>query len=380
MAIFLASSAVLGYAVFTSLHNQDLKHVTGILPATAVLTGWGLTVLAGRRSMAVTVVALAIMIAQVILGTLPGPLTGKSLAVFVFGKPLMLFYPAQRWSDDTKYAAPNAAEWPTQAMLQYALDAADLETLPRDRVRVAAIPDSAGVEQYTFLLEAYRRDMPVEVGPVYAANLDYYDILIDKTGSRGFAPRQPEIERILNILGSDGARHHLLPRTFPLPDGSEALLYGASSPLIAGPPQPANGIAAEFGGAAGFLGYDYVVDSTGEDGVTLRVTLYWESLKPTQGDYSVFIHLLDPSTGDIVAQADHLLFPHTYPTSQWQPGRYLRDSFTLFVPKKHIGESLALRLGLYRDNTRLPLTNSAGTSPGVQDFLDAGTIRVGGRE
>ena len=380
MAIFLASSAVLGYAVFTSLHNQDIKQVTGILPATAVLTGWGLTVLAGRRSMAVTVVALAVMIAQVLLGTLPGPLTGKSLVVFVFGKPLMLFYPAQRWSDDTKYAAPNAAEWPIQAMLQYTLDVVDLETLPRDRVRVAAIPDSPGVEEYTFRFEAYRRDMPVEVGPVYAANLDYYDILIDKTGSRGWVPRQPEIKRILSMLGSDGARHHLLPRTFPLPDGSEALLYGPSSPLIAGPPQPANRIAAEFGGAAGFLGYDYQVDTISEDGVTLRFTCYWESLKPTQGDYSVFIHFIDPSTGDIIAQADHLLFPRTYPTSLWQPGRYLRDSFTVFVPGGHIGESFTLRLGLYRDNTRLPLTTSAGIAQGSQDFLEAGTIRVRGRE
>ncbi len=72
--VFLASSIVAGYLVFTGLRNQDTKHIAGILPALAVLTGWGLTELFRRRWAILAVGVGLVMVAQAIVGTFPGPL------------------------------------------------------------------------------------------------------------------------------------------------------------------------------------------------------------------------------------------------------------------------------------------------------------------
>ncbi|MCB0182888.1 MAG: glycosyltransferase family 39 protein, partial [Caldilineaceae bacterium] len=236
LALFLTSSLVLGYAVFTTLPNQDLKHVTGILPAIAVLTGWGVTVASGRRWRLVTALATLIMVAQVLLATVPGALTGKIYAISIFEKPLVLLYGAQPWHNDTRYAAPNRAAWPIREVLQYALAVTDWERLERDRIRVAAIDDAPGIEEYALRFEAYRQQMPIAVGPVSRRNLADYDILIHKTGVLGWSPRQAEAEQVLIIVENERAGYSRLPRTFPLPDGTEVHLYAAPSlPLVVSP-------------------------------------------------------------------------------------------------------------------------------------------------
>jgi hypothetical protein len=71
------------------------------------------------------------------------------------------------------------------------------------------------------------------------------------------------------------------------------------------------------------------------------------------GDYWVFVHVLDPE-GERLWTEDHL--PAT-PTSQWKPGQKVEYTRTIFVPNyPYIGEAI-VRLGLYRQDTgkRLPL-------------------------
>lgn len=71
------------------------------------------------------------------------------------------------------------------------------------------------------------------------------------------------------------------------------------------------------------------------------------------GDYWVFVHVLDPE-GERLWTDDHL--PPT-PTSQWKPGQRVEYTRTIFVPNyPYIGEAI-VRLGLYRQDTgrRLPL-------------------------
>ena len=73
------------------------------------------------------------------------------------------------------------------------------------------------------------------------------------------------------------------------------------------------------------------------------------------GDYWVFVHVLDPE-GEQLWTDDHL--PAT-PTSQWKPGQTIEYTRTVFVPNyPYIGEA-AVRLGLYQPSTgkRLALAN-----------------------
>ena len=71
------------------------------------------------------------------------------------------------------------------------------------------------------------------------------------------------------------------------------------------------------------------------------------------GDYSVFVHVLDPD-GERLWGDDH---QPPVPTSQWKPGQKVEYSRTVFVPNyPYIGEAL-VRIGLYstQSGKRLPL-------------------------
>ena len=71
------------------------------------------------------------------------------------------------------------------------------------------------------------------------------------------------------------------------------------------------------------------------------------------GDYSVFVHVLDPD-GERLWGDDHT---PSIPTSQWKPGQKVEYTRTVFVPNyPYIGEA-QVRVGLYlpQSGKRLPL-------------------------
>jgi hypothetical protein len=69
------------------------------------------------------------------------------------------------------------------------------------------------------------------------------------------------------------------------------------------------------------------------------------------GDYRVFVHVLDPD-GERLWDDDH---QPSVPTSQWKPGQQVEYTRTVFVPNyPYIGEA-RVRVGLYQDEKRLPL-------------------------
>lgn len=72
------------------------------------------------------------------------------------------------------------------------------------------------------------------------------------------------------------------------------------------------------------------------------------------GDYWVFVHVLDPE-GEQLWTDDHR--PPT-PTSAWKPGSTVEYTRTIFVPTyPYIGEAI-VRLGLYKDDRRLTLNGT----------------------
>lgn len=82
------------------------------------------------------------------------------------------------------------------------------------------------------------------------------------------------------------------------------------------------------------------------------------------GDYWVFVHIMDPE-GEQLWTDDHL--PAT-PTSQWKPGQTIEYTRTVFVPNyPYIGEAV-VRLGLYQPSTgkRLAL---AGQEVGKKEYV-----------
>jgi uncharacterized membrane protein len=80
--------------------------------------------------------------------------------------------------------------------------------------------------------------------------------------------------------------------------------------------------------------------------VPTKITLYWRSMAETSKDYVVFVHLIDPKTGQIVAQSDGQPIGGQYPTSLWAKGEYVRDEHMLAIGNLPQGK-FQLRIGMY---------------------------------
>jgi 4-amino-4-deoxy-L-arabinose transferase-like glycosyltransferase len=118
-----------------------------------------------------------------------------------------------------------------------------------------------------------------------------------------------------------------------------------------------------FDPVARLLGFDVPADiQTGEP---FAVDLYWEALAPDDRNYTVFVHLLDPS-GSVVAQADAPPQDNWYPTSFWAPGDRLRDSHT-FARLALEPRTYRLAIGLYDPQTGVRLPAYAADGARLQD-------------
>lgn len=90
-------------------------------------------------------------------------------------------------------------------------------------------------------------------------------------------------------------------------------------------------------------------------GDALRVFLWWGAESPPPADYSVSVFLLDPS-GVLVAQHDGYPADATAPTGGWTPGAYTFDAHALRLPESLApGDyTLAVKLYTWWDGAILP--------------------------
>ncbi len=115
-------------------------------------------------------------------------------------------------------------------------------------------------------------------------------------------------------------------------------------------------VGADFGGRVKLQGYDLIREES-----TIRLKLHWQSIRKMPGDYSIFVHLYDPQSEEIVSQADVRPLNGLYPTSWWRVGEVISDQVTLSLAGVAPGE-YALAVGLYdpQDGARLPVTAASG--------------------
>jgi len=111
------------------------------------------------------------------------------------------------------------------------------------------------------------------------------------------------------------------------------------------------------------LGYE--LDSDLVPGQPLHLTLYWRALEAVGQDYTVFIHLLD-AEGRRWGQWDGQPLAGGYPTSAWEPGEVIRDSYRLEVSPQAPPGQYHLEVGMYLLATleRLPVLDGEGQSVG----------------
>jgi len=128
-----------------------------------------------------------------------------------------------------------------------------------------------------------------------------------------------------------------------------------------------------FGGVIELLGYDLPVTSTQypisnnlKPGDSLTVTLYWQSLAKMNQDYTVFVHLVDENDL-ILAQRNTFPGLGSFPTTLWQVGDAIADTYTLALPETtYTPSSAQLEVGLFDFATgeRLAVYGAGGEPAG----------------
>lgn len=114
--------------------------------------------------------------------------------------------------------------------------------------------------------------------------------------------------------------------------------------------------------------------ATIQAGETLTLTLLWQTEHVIEEDYKIFVHLLDQDN-NLVAQHDAFPDQWRYPTSEWIPGRMIRDITPLFIPDTLSAGEYSLRAGIYHPETgRLPITRSS--RPTSDQTIELTTISV----
>jgi 4-amino-4-deoxy-L-arabinose transferase-like glycosyltransferase len=128
-------------------------------------------------------------------------------------------------------------------------------------------------------------------------------------------------------------------------------------------------------------GYTYppVLEASQRDtgGPSLTVRMLWEAEGQPQGEYTAFVHLVEPG-GDPVAGFDRPPADHGFATPYWRQGDRFLSDYTLALPPGLPAGGYQLWAGLYRSDSqgslRLPVQDA--DRPALHDRVLLGTIEI----
>jgi hypothetical protein len=112
-------------------------------------------------------------------------------------------------------------------------------------------------------------------------------------------------------------------------------------------------VEADFGMLAQLYGYTVNV----EDGA-IDLALTWQVSEPTGISYLVFVHVLNETSGALVAQTDRFPVDNLRPTTGWRAGEVLTDIYNLPLAADLQPGRYTVYIGLYNpdDGQRLPVS------------------------
>jgi hypothetical protein len=111
---------------------------------------------------------------------------------------------------------------------------------------------------------------------------------------------------------------------------AEQLRYAREAAQVAGSVPPgAVRLRLSFGGFARLVAYE-VDRLTASPGDSVNVTLYWEPLAHIARNLVSYVHVMD-RRGNLVAEASAVPAAGRFPTTSWQPGQLVTDTYTLTI-------------------------------------------------
>lgn len=399
----LLSAVLLPYLFFSTLPSQDSKNIVPILPAMAVITAWGLTLVHTallKKTLIGVIIAWSLF--QCWIGTYGVPGLPQQVGVSPGWNipPLLLWHQGFMYPHQA-FILPRREHWPIHEILSRITGGSKgfNKTLIMARPAVVAIlPDHPLFNSMNFWYTAVLQRLPVHVThpgkpwtreeKEYPAQLLAADFAIIKVNSQTDEPEPPGMdpdnphyaEMVAFVRSAEHGFVEIAPR-FALPDGSQAVLYAASGgPIDNTVPQIQHSMSVEFNEQVELLGYDCEDRGQTSIGRAFLITYYWRALRKIGDDYRVFVHVMKETDLSFAIGWDHPPARGRYPTSFWQPGTIIKDRGLYFLPNDVLPGAYLLKVGLYHPATEERLAVDQA-SPGLalddnKTRAAIGTIRV----
>ena len=120
------------------------------------------------------------------------------------------------------------------------------------------------------------------------------------------------------------------------------------------PPVPAAALDVSFGEDLRLVGYD--LETTSEE---LTLVLHWQALSQMDDAWKFFVHVFDPDSDTVVAQANVMPRNWTYPTNWWAMGEYVDDPISVSLDGIPPG-TYEIAVGVYHPDSGERLQTSLG--------------------
>jgi hypothetical protein len=199
-----------------------------------------------------------------------------------------------------------------------------------DNGEIIVLPPRDGQHSMTYAF-------PAHADPIY---IEYFAEMYSTLAQR---------ETINDVLGRPLlTMFRIAPQAIP----ADAATLSAALPIA-----PRKLVNANFNGELRFIGYRIVAPTT--DDKPYQLTLVWQAQKHIARDYTLFIHLND-ANGNRLTQKDRRPGNGSYPTTVWDAGETLVDSYELW-PKGGVPAQFVV--GWYRsdDKQRVPVVDTNGS-------------------
>jgi len=115
--------------------------------------------------------------------------------------------------------------------------------------------------------------------------------------------------------------------------------------------------------------------TTAQPGETITIKATWRVTAPPGQSLTTLIHLAEAGQPPL-ATGDSRPLNNSYPTTVWETGEVIEDSYTLTIPDDLADGRYPIWIGMYNPDTltRLPLTSSGQRQP--NDVYLAGWITL----
>lgn len=136
-------------------------------------------------------------------------------------------------------------------------------------------------------------------------------------------------------------------------------------------------LEVNYEGEIKLLGYD-IQERVISPGEFLHITLYWQSLQVMERDYTVYLKLFGPHN-EVIGQTDTYPGLGSYPTTLWQEGDIIKDTYALGIERRvELPFAAFIGVGLYETATLRDLAAYGGEGQAV-DRVIIGQVKVARR-